>query len=121
MKRWWMPLVCLLVLGVGPALGGEAVIPELDIARQEIPENEALKMIQDMKAGWNLGNTFDAFDCSWLQNGLDYETGWCGVRTTEKLIDGLKAAGFRTLRIPVSWHNHLDADWNIGPAWMDRV
>ena len=123
MKRWWMLLVCLLVLvlGGGPALGGEAVIPELDIARQEIPENEALKMIQDMKAGWNLGNTFDAFDCSWLQNGLDYETGWCGVRTTEKLIDGLKAAGFRTLRIPVSWHNHLDADWNIDPAWMDRV
>ena len=33
-----------------------------DMKSYEIPDNEALALIKDMKCGWNLGNTFDSFD-----------------------------------------------------------
>ncbi len=87
----------------------------------EIPDNEALRFIRDIEIGWNLGNTFDAMDCTWLSNELDYEYAWCQAKTTQDLIRELKNAGFKTIRIPVSWHNHIDADYNISEAWISRV
>ena len=86
-----------------------------------IPENEALAFVKDMKVGWNLGNTFDANNCDWLTDPLEYESAWCGVKTTKELILALKDAGFNTIRVPVSWHNHVDADNNIDEAWLNRV
>ncbi|MBQ9211725.1 MAG: glycoside hydrolase family 5 protein [Clostridia bacterium] len=110
--------LCLLSI---PSLGEEIVIPELDIAAKEIPDNEALRLIRAMKAGWNLGNTFDASNCTWLRSKMDYESAWCGVKTSRELISALKAAGFNTVRVPVSWHNHLSEDWTIDADWLDRV
>ena len=38
------------------------------------------------------------------------------------MIDALKEAGFQTIRIPVSWHNHLtDDNHTISEAWINRV
>ncbi len=89
----------------------------------EIPDTEALQMIRDMKIGWNLGNAFDAIDCNWLTDELDYESAWNGEKTTPELIAALKEAGFRTIRIPVSWHNHLtdEENYTISEAWLERV
>ena len=87
----------------------------------EIPDNEALQFIRALELGWNLGNTFEASDCSWLSNEMDYESAWCGAKTTQGLIKELKNVGFKTIRIPVSWHNHIDEKYNISQAWMDRV
>ena len=111
----------LLFLGWTLAAEGEVLIPEIKVPAKDIPDNEAMKTVREMKAGWNLGNTFDAYDCFWLTDPLDYETGWCGVRTEERLIQALQDAGFRTLRIPVSWHNHLDAEGRIDEKWLARV
>ena len=86
-----------------------------------IPDNDAMEFTRDMKAGWNLGNAFDAYNCDWLSDPLDYESAWCGAKTTKELIHAIKDAGFNTIRIPVSWHNHLDGSWNIDSRWMDRV
>lgn len=91
------------------------------IADFEIPDTEGLRFVADMKIGWNLGNTFDAKDCTWLSNDLDYESAWCGVKTTRELIDEIKAAGFNTVRVPVSWHDHLNSDNTIDEAWLNRV
>ncbi|MBN2222356.1 MAG: glycoside hydrolase family 5 protein, partial [Vallitaleaceae bacterium] len=33
----------------------------------------------------------------------------------------IKKAGFETLRIPITWHNHLDEDFTISEGWLDRV
>ena len=101
MRRMAALVCCLLMLL--PVFGSgaeEATVPVVEAAAKEIPENEALTLIRDMKIGWNLGNTFDAIDCTWLRDPLDYESGWCGVKTSEALIDALKAAGFRTIRLP---------------------
>jgi endoglucanase len=37
------------------------------------------------------------------------------------MIDTIQAAGFNTIRIPVSWHNHVDDNFQISEAWMNRV
>lgn len=89
----------------------------------EIPDSEVFQLIQDMKLGWNLGNTFDAMDCNWLKDELEYESAWNGAKTTPELIATLKEAGFNTIRIPVSWHNHLTDEENyvISEAWLNRV
>ena len=81
----------------------------------------AKQIVTDMGVGWNLGNTFDAADCSWLSNELDYESAWCKVKTTKKLIDTVADLGFTSIRIPVSWHNHVDGSNKISTAWMNRV
>ena len=44
----------------------------------KLPDNEAIAFVDSLGAIWNLGNAFDAVDCTWLSNKLDYETGWCG-------------------------------------------
>ncbi len=105
-------------------LGEESpLVPSaLEIDKFQIPDTEGLRFVENLRLGWNLGNTFDASDCdSYVQNELDYEHAWCGADTTMKMIAAVKGAGFRTIRIPVSWHNHVDADFHIHDAWMNRV
>lgn len=103
------------------ALPDGIVKVNLPLPMSSMPDNEALSFVRDMKAGWNLGNCFDAYDCNWLSDPMDYETAWCKAKATKELILELKAQGFNSIRIPVSWHNHLDNSWNIDSKWMDRV
>lgn len=86
-----------------------------------LPDNEAINFVNSMGAGWNLGNTFDASDCTWLSDEMDYESAWCGAKTTRELIKAVADEGFTTIRVPVSWHNHVDSSFNISEAWMKRV
>lgn len=95
-------------------------IPDVDIAAREMPDTEALRFVKDMKIGWNLGNTFDAIDGN-MSDELEYESYWCGVVTTKDMIDDIKEAGFNSVRIPVSWHNHVDEEYKISEPWLDRV
>ncbi len=87
--------------------------------------SEAVEFVQDMKIGWNLGNTFDANSEQNKQNELEFESYWCGVVTTKEMVDAIKAAGFQTIRIPVSWHNHVtretDGSYTISEVWLNRV
>ena len=39
----------------------------------------------------------------------------------EELIDAVCKAGFKTIRIPVSWHNHVDENNQIDSNWLARV
>lgn len=145
MKNWVpyitkMLIICMLLTGL-PACGRnipeetqesavpekesepelEYVLPEITLESKEIPDNEALDFVEELKLGWNLGNTFDAVDSN-LTDEMEYEKVWCGRYTTEEMIETVKNAGFCTVRIPVSWHNHLTDDkYTISEAWMDRV
>lgn len=93
------------------------------IHSNEAVDSEALKFVESMKIGWNLGNTFDAYTDQNKPDEMAYESDWCGVVTTKEMIDGIKAAGFQTIRIPVSWHNHVsdDGSYTISEAWLNRV
>ena len=86
-----------------------------------VAQPTAADIAADMCPGWNLGNTMEPGPCSWLSNPLDYETAWQGSKTTQQIIDFVKAQGFRSVRIPCSWYVHCDANNNIDTKWMDRV
>ncbi|MGN0224505.1 MAG: glycoside hydrolase family 5 protein [Prevotella sp.] len=90
----------------------------------------ATDAVKNMGLGWNLGNTFDAnigngtdFEAAgyWGQQGVDSETCWGQNTTTPELITMMKNAGFGSIRIPVTWYNHMDKDGNVDKAWMARV
>lgn len=91
--------------------------------RNEGVNSAANKFVKSMKIGWNLGNTFDAYSEQNKSDEMVYESDWCGIVTTRDMIDAVKAAGFQTIRIPVSWHNHVSADgsYTISEVWMNRV
>lgn len=82
---------------------------------------DAEELVNNITIGWNLGNTLDSTNCTWLENDLDYETGWGNPKTTKAMISAVKKAGFNTIRIPVSWGDHMDASGKVNTAWMDRV
>ncbi|MBL8277415.1 MAG: glycoside hydrolase family 5 protein [Pelomonas sp.] len=65
-----------------------------------------------MGAGWNLGNTLEA---------TGGETAWGNPPASQALFNAVRAAGFKTVRIPVSWKQYADASDTISPAWMARV
>ncbi len=87
------------------------------VEMRDIPSTE---LVKEIIIGWNLGNTMDATGGN---NTLNSETSWGNPRTTKKMIDAVKEAGFQTLRIPTTWENHLGPapDYLIDPAWLDRV
>jgi endoglucanase len=81
----------------------------------------SMQLTADMGAGWNLGNTLDAHG-SWV-SGLATETCWGNPKTTKAMIDAIKQKGFKTIRIPVTWYQHLGSapDYTIDQAWLNRV
>ncbi len=84
------------------------------VAKGPMRDITAKELVWDMKIGWNLGNTLDA------PNG---ETTWGNPMTTQAMMDAVKAKGFRTVRIPVTWDKHMAGppDYTVDKAWMDRV
>ena len=75
-------------------------------------------IVKNMKIGWNLGNTLDS--CDYSEYATDGETAWGNPKTTKKMIDTVKKAGFNAVRVPVTWSDHLSGD-TIDSAWLDRV
>lgn len=71
----------------------------------------SVEFAKELVIGWNLGNTLDA----------PTETKWGMPETTQEMINAVKAAGFETIRIPVSWSEHVDSSYNINSDWMSRV
>ena len=91
------------------------------IPENEIPDTEAIAFARGLSIGWNLGNTMDAFIDPAPADDLSMETCWQHVRTTPELIHAVHEAGYDTIRIPVSWHGHVDSDCTITEGWLDRV
>ena len=72
----------------------------------------SLQLSKLMGAGWNLGNSLEA---------IGGETAWGNAATTQAMINAVKAAGFKSIRIPVSWTQYADANYTISSTWMARV
>lgn len=83
----------------------------------------SMEIVQDMKVGWNLGNTLDSI--YWENNPTpsQLETAWGNPITTKAMIDEIKKAGFNTVRIPTTWHQFTGQgpDYIIDERWLDRV
>jgi len=110
-KKWLTVfLACLLLAGC--AVPGETA-PATEETKP-VNTKTAEEAVQEMTIGWNLGNTFDA---------PEGETSWGNPVTTKEMIQKLYDLGFRTLRIPISWHRHVSAapEYTIDEAFLNRV
>jgi hypothetical protein len=67
-----------------------------------------------MQPGINLGNTLDA---------IPDETSWGNPLATPELMQQFAAAGYKSVRIPITWTDHTGPapTYTVDPAWMDRV
>lgn len=86
---------------------------------KKVPKTAAA-VVADMGIGWNLGNSLDAMNKT---KGYTYdtETLWSNPVTTKKMIDKVAKSGFKAIRVPVSWYNHIDKKGNIDKKWLKRV
>lgn len=85
-------------------------------------EMNAAQLVEDIDFGWNLGNSLDSYAGTTLGcQDLSSETSWGNPKSTQTLIDGVKASGVNAVRVPVTWYNHMSDDYTIDSAWMDRV
>ena len=72
----------------------------------------SLQLSALMGAGINLGNSLEA---------TGGETAWGNPPATQALFNAFRAAGFKSVRIPLSWAQYADANDNISATWMARV
>jgi len=88
-----------------------------------------MDLAKQMECGWNLGNTLDARD-NWsaqskkfpFNQGVGSEAVWGEEITTKAIIETGIKNGYKTIRLPVTWCNHLvDTNYTIDPKWMARV
>lgn len=80
----------------------------------------APEIAADISAGWNLGNSLEAYSDSCV----DAETAWHNPRVNFDILDSVAAAGFDAIRIPVRWYPHFDDDGHvitIDDDWLARV
>ncbi|MCL1881846.1 MAG: cellulase family glycosylhydrolase [Oscillospiraceae bacterium] len=101
----------VIMLGLVPML-------ELPTEVSAIANVTASQVVANMAVGYNLGNTFDSRAHSM----------WQPV-PTRATIQAVHAAGFDTIRIPVTWtaqtsgllRGHSGNNWTISDTHMDRV
>lgn len=107
-------LTSVLLAGLFPAVS--------KAEEEKLTGKTAMEITQMMGKGWNLGNTFDATGGK-KDDAYSQETSWGNPKVTKELIDGVKAAGFTTIRIPVTWNNYIDKSngYQIDEAFLNRV
>lgn len=123
MKRLLASITAIFLLfSLSACTGTEQTSAPSDMtdAQQSVPQ-PTLKntmtgelLMQEMKIGWNLGNTFDA---------PDGETAWGMPMTTREIIQAVHDMGFNTIRIPISWGKHVSEapQYTIDETWLKRV
>lgn len=85
---------------------------------KQMPSNTATAMTQKLGWGWNLGNHFDTNGDA-ISKGWGY---WDGVKTiTAAPFQTLASAGAKTVRMPATWTDHMDKDYNIKEDYLNEV
>ncbi|GHE12981.1 cellulase family glycosylhydrolase [Streptomyces alanosinicus] len=109
-----LPLALITAVGVAavPAAAQAGTTADTTVAADATTSAQAV--VAAMQPSWNLGNTLDAFPT---------ETSWGQPLTTKAVFDTVRAAGYRSVRIPVTWSNAQDtnAPYTIDPKYMARV
>ena len=88
--------------------------PETAAATALTPE----MVFEAMAPGWNMGNHMDA-----ISNDVASETAWGNAKATQATLDGVKAAGFKAVRICVTWQGHIGEApaYRLDEKWLGRV
>ena len=125
MKKLLSALLCLMLMISAFSIGS------ITASAEEFTQTGA-EFITNIKVGFNLGNTFEAWqgwntwpdDISTITPEYS-ETGWNNPKTTQAMIDEVANAGFNAIRIPVTWRNFIvdngNGTYTIRQEWLDRV
>lgn len=81
-------------------------------------ESDALTLASKIYAGWNIGNTLEAYN-----NTVPNETAWGNPKITEAFVKQIKALGFNAIRLPCAWNGYIEdpSTYTIKESWLDRV
>lgn len=129
-----------------PGPNSPVIPPQVDPIEPTDFSATALEFASQLGAGINIGNSLDSYttveyleENEWnpspMKNlylsgsaGLNLETSWECPAVTKEYIDGIKAAGFKTVRLPVSYVNHVKTEtvdgkkvYTIDEQWLNRV
>ena len=113
--------------GSSDASSAKADAASTETAEAEDNPMTAQEAVKDMGNGINLGNTFEAYNHGYYVAGGDPTTSentWGQPTTTKEMIEGMKACGFDSIRIPVAWTNAMNfetGDYTIDEAYLARV
>lgn len=121
MRKFILRAAALLLAGVMTAAVagcGKNSDSETKDTAKKLTELDQTQITEAMGLGWNLGNQLEA-----SSGGLPSETCWGNPEITKELIDTIKAQGFKTVRIPVSYLDMIGdgPDYKIDTDWLDRV
>lgn len=112
---------------------------EIQLERKKA--SSSVEFVKKLKVGWNLGNAFssylDGFDAKNNRNiveelgfSMDELEMFCEVRDqpqayrgkiTKATIQAVYEKGFRSIRIPIAWANHMDEKGTISERWISRI
>ncbi len=88
-------------------------------------EKNAEEIVADMGFGWNLGNSLDSYSGTVVGANIgstSSETAWGNPATTKEMIDMVKESGVETVRVPVTWYEHMNPNtYKIDEVYMNRV
>ncbi|SKB64112.1 endoglucanase [Lachnospiraceae bacterium] len=143
MKKWLISIGVILFLGFTAVFvwaawyvigipetpteykAAKVIYVSADNEESYVSENSADYLMSELGAGINIGNSLDV--CDWSNkfymaaNAETYENLWGNPNITPEMLHAIKTSGFSTVRIPVTWMNHIDKDGNVDPAWLKRV
>lgn len=117
-------LTAVLVVTSLPASSQAASQADTPKAAGTFKDLNQEQITEALGAGWNLGNSLEA-----NSGGFPSETAWGNPTVTEDLFKAIKAAGFKSVRIPVSYLDYIteteDEDgepvYTIDSKWLARV
>lgn len=88
-------------------------------------EKTASETTAELGFGWNLGNSLDSYSGTTVGSNigsLSSETAWGNPKAAKELIDLVKDSGVETVRVPVTWYEHMNPNtYEIDARWMARV
>lgn len=113
MKKLLAALCGVIVVAL---LGMFCVIQYQNYVKQEF--------VRSLGMGINIGNSLDSHgmrEYHETATDLDFETSWGNPEIKKEMFETIKEAGFHTVRIPVTWMDHMDENGVVSEVWMDRV
>lgn len=86
--------------------------------------NRAQRIVRDMGPGINLGNVFEAPNTNFgTFDATQFTSNWGETILPENFV-ALGDSGFRNMRIPASWEEHVSGEGEncvVDPDWMNQV
>lgn len=112
----------MTVFSVAPANNNPVYAESFD----DLTGLSAWEITDKMTIGWNLGNTLESTYWTDDPTPAQSATAWGNPEPTQALFEEVKSLGFNTVRIPVTWYQHMEYNdstqtYEIDSDWMDYV